>query len=305
MKRQIDYSIYLVTDQSLMSTSTLCDAVEQAIRGGCTLVQLREKDMSSIDFYKTAVELRRLTNKYNIPLIINDRIDIALAVNADGVHIGQNDIPAAAARKIIGTDMVLGVSAGSVAEALQAVADGADCLGIGAMFPTGTKEDAQIVTMDELRRIREIVSIPIVVIGGINKDNAADFKAASVDGLAVVSAIISQPDISAATKELKQIFCGSSFNGAIFGLDGTVLDSMDVWERIDIAFLEKRGFTVPEDYVVKICSMSFAEAAVYTADLFSLTEKPEDIINEWNNMAIDEYSHRVGMKPFVLDYLTL
>ena len=205
MKKQIDYSIYLVTDQSLMSTDTLTEAVEQAIIGGCTLVQLREKDLSSLDFYNVAVELRQLTDKHNIPLIVNDRIDIALAVGADGVHIGQSDIPAAVARKIIGDDMVLGVSAGSVAEALQAVADGADCLGIGAMFPTGTKEDAKIVSMEEMRRIREAVSIPIVVIGGINKDNAADFKAAGVDGLAVVSAILSQPDITAATKELKRI----------------------------------------------------------------------------------------------------
>ena len=303
MKRQIDYSIYLVTDQSLMSTDTLIEAAEQAILGGCTLIQLREKELSSLDFYKIAVELRNLTNEYDIPLIINDRIDIALAVGADGVHIGQSDIPAAVARKIIGDNMVLGVSAGSVEEALQAVADGADCLGIGAMFPTGTKEDAEIVTMEELCRIREAVSIPIVVIGGINKTNAADFKAAGVDGLAVVSAIISQPNITAATKELKQIFDDSGFKGAIFDLDGTVLDSMDVWERIDITFLEKRGFTVPEDYIAKISSMSFAESAVYTAKLFELKEKPEDIIEEWNSMAIDEYSHRVKMKPHALEYL--
>ena len=206
-KRQIDYRIYLVTDQSLMRTSTLAEAVEQAILGGCTVVQLREKDMSSRNFYETAVGLRQLTKKHDIPLIINDRIDIALAVGADGVHIGQSDIPAAIARRIIGEDMALGVSAGSVEEALQAVADGADCLGIGAMFPTGTKEDAHIVTMDELRRIREAVSVPVVVIGGINRGNAAVFKAAGVDGLAVVSDIIAQPDITAATKELKQIFC--------------------------------------------------------------------------------------------------
>jgi len=303
MKRQIDYSIYLVTDQSLMSTDTLIEAAEQAILGGCTLIQLREKELSSLDFYEIAVELRNLTNEYDMPLIINDRIDIALAVGADGVHIGQSDVPAAVARKIIGDNMVLGVSASSVEESLQAVADGADCLGIGAMFSTDTKEDAKIVTMEELCCIREAVSIPIVVIGGINKDNAADFKAVGVDGLAVVSAIISQPNITAATKELKQIFDGSGFKGAIFDLDGTVLDSMDVWERIDIAFLEKRGFTVPEDYITEISSMSFAEAAVYTVELFGLKESPENIIEEWNSMAIDEYSHRVKMKPYALEYL--
>jgi len=206
MKRQIDYSIYLVTDQSLMSTDTLIEAVRQAIIGGCTLVQLREKELSSLDFYKAAAKLRHLTNQYGVPLIINDRIDIALAVGADGVHIGQSDIPAAIARKIIGDDMVLGVSARSVGEAVQAIQDGADCLGVGAMFSTATKEDAEIVTMEDLQRIREAVNVPIVVIGGINKSNAAIFKAAGVNGLAVVSAIISQKDIEAATKELKEIW---------------------------------------------------------------------------------------------------
>ena len=205
MKKKIDYSIYLVTDQNLMSTNTLYEAVEQAIIGGCTVVQLREKELSSLDFYNVASEIRTLTNKYDIPLIINDRIDIALAVGANGVHVGQEDIPVAVARKILGTDMELGVSVRNVDEALQAVKDGANCLGVGAMCLTATKEDAALVTMDELRRIRQAVKIPIVVIGGINKENAASFKTAGADGLAVVSAIISQKDIAMATRELKLI----------------------------------------------------------------------------------------------------
>ena len=304
MKRKVDYSIYLVTDQSLMSTDTLLEAVEQAILGGCTLVQLREKELSSLEFYKIAIELRELTDQYDIPLIINDRIDIALAIGADGVHIGQSDIPAVVARKIIGDNMVLGVSVRSVKEAKQAIRDGADCLGVGAIFATATKEEAEIVTMEELRRIREITKIPIVVIGGINKNNASSFKALGVDGLAVVSAIISQKDIIAATKKLKQIWNNTLiFKGAIFDLDGTILDSMDVWERIDIEFLLKRGFAIPQDYIVKISSMSFLEAAVYTAKLFDLKESIEDIIAEWNSMARDEYSYRVGLKPYVLEYL--
>ena len=206
MKRKIDYSIYLVTDQNLMSTNTLCEAVEQAIVGGCSVVQLREKELSSLDFYNVAIKLRELTNRYKIPLIINDRIDIALAVKADGVHVGQSDMPAVVAREIIGSDMELGVSVRTVDEALQAVADGATCLGVGAMFSTATKDDAVLVTMEELQNIRKAVDVPIVVIGGISKDNAASFKAAGVDGLAVVSAIISQNDIVSATQELKQIW---------------------------------------------------------------------------------------------------
>ena len=304
MKRKIDYSIYLVTDQSLMSTNTLTEAVEQAILGGCTLVQLREKELSSLEFYQTAIEIRRLTNQYNIPLIINDRIDIALAVGADGVHIGQSDIPATVARRIIGDDLVLGVSVHSAEEAVQAIRDGADCLGVGAMFATATKEDAKMVTMAELRRIRAAVDVPIVVIGGINKKNALSFKRSGADGIAVVSAILSQEDITVATEELTQLWnTPSAFKGAIFDLDGTLLDSMDVWERIDIAFLAKHGLAVPEGYMVKICTMSFAEAAAYTVARFNLPEKPEEIVEEWNRMAIDEYSHRVTLKSHALAYL--
>ena len=304
MKKQIDYSIYLVTDQGLMSTRTLAEAVEQAILGGCTVVQLREKDLSSFDFYATAAELRQLTSLHGIPLIINDRIDIALAVKADGVHIGQSDIPAAVARQIIGDDMELGVSVHSVEEALQAVRDGANCLGVGAMLATATKQDAIVVTQDELERIRAAVDVPIVVIGGIGLGNAAEFKACGVDGLAVVSAIIAQEDITAATRELKRRWSAAPhFKGAIFDLDGTVLNSMDVWERIDVEFLTKRGLSVPEDYIVKLCAMSFEEAAAYTAERFNLTERTEDIIAEWNAMAIDEYSNRVDLKPHALEYL--
>ncbi|ALB44359.1 thiamine-phosphate synthase [Clostridium beijerinckii] len=206
MKPKIDYSIYLVTDRDLMSTETLEEAVEKAIIGGCTLIQLREKDCSSLDFYNTAVRVKEITDKHNIPLIINDRVDIALAVDAAGVHVGQSDIPAAIVRKVIGNDKILGVSTGSVNEALEAEKNGADYLGVGAMYSTGTKKDADSTSMDELRKIRENVSIPIVVIGGINKDRVKDFKGIGIDGLAIVSAIIAKEDITTAAKELKNEF---------------------------------------------------------------------------------------------------
>ncbi|MZK52418.1 thiamine phosphate synthase [Clostridium beijerinckii] len=206
MKPKIDYSIYLVTDRDLMSTETLEEAVEKAIIGGCTLIQLREKDCSSLDFYNTAVRVKEITDKHNIPLIINDRVDIALAVDAAGVHVGQSDIPAAIVRKVIGNDKILGVSTGSVNEALEAEKNGADYLGVGAMYSTGTKKDADSTSMDELRKIRENVSIAIVVIGGINKDRVKDFKGIGIDGLAIVSAIIAKEDITTAAKELKNEF---------------------------------------------------------------------------------------------------
>jgi thiamine-phosphate pyrophosphorylase len=152
------------------------------------------------------VRVKEITDKHNIPLIINDRVDIALAVDAAGVHVGQSDIPAAIVRKVIGNDKILGVSTGSVNEALEAEKNGADYLGVGAMYSTGTKKDADSTSMNELRKIRENVSIPIVVIGGINKDRVKDFKGIGIDGLAIVSAIIAKEDITTAAKELKNEF---------------------------------------------------------------------------------------------------
>ena len=203
-----DYSLYLVTDRMFMSTKTLGEAVEQAIIGGCTVVQLREKEISSLDFYALAVEIKKITDSYGRPLIINDRIDIAVAVGAAGVHIGQKDIPADIARKVIGKDMLLGVSAVSAAEAVNAAKAGADYLGVGAMFPTGTKPDAGFVSMEELGRIRKAVDIPIVVIGGISRENAMLFQPMGIDGLAVVSAVIAQPNIKKSAADLKSLFFG-------------------------------------------------------------------------------------------------
>lgn len=203
-----DYSLYLVTDRMLMRTKTLGEAVEQAAIGGCTMVQLREKEILSLDFYVLASEMKKITDRYGIPLIINDRIDIAMAVGAAGVHIGQKDIPADIARKVIGKEMLLGVSAVSAAEAVNAAKAGADYLGVGAMFPTGTKPDAGFVSMEELGRIRKAVDIPIVVIGGISKENAMLFQPMGIDGLAVVSAVIAQPDIKKSAADLKSLFFG-------------------------------------------------------------------------------------------------
>ena len=187
-----------------MGAETLQEAVEQAVLGGVTMVQLREKDAEAVAFYQLAVEVKKVTEGYGIPLIINDRIDIAMAVDAAGVHVGQTDLPVNVARKILGKDKLLGVSVSSLEEAVKAEADGADYLGVGAMLPTKTKEDAAVVSLDELRRIRKAVHIPVVAIGGIRKENAALFWNCGVDGLAVVSAVIAQKDIRQAALELKQ-----------------------------------------------------------------------------------------------------
>ncbi len=212
MKHEIDYTLYLVTDREFMSANTLERAVEEAIVGGCTVIQLREKMASSLEFYRTALNIKAITDKYRVPLIINDRVDIALAVDADGIHLGQRDLPAGAVRKIISNDKIMGVSVSNFQEAVKAVADGADYLGVGAMYATDSKRDAEIVSLAELKTIRNAVDIPIVVIGGINKNTVQDFVASGIDGLAVISAVISQKDIAGAAKELITMFRGGTSN---------------------------------------------------------------------------------------------
>ena len=175
-KENLDYTLSLSTDRGLMSTDTLEKAVEEAILGGVTMVQLREKDCSSKEFYETALRIKEITDAYEVPLLINDRVDIALAVDADGVHIGQSDLPVKIARKILGKDKIIGVSARNVAQALEAEQNGADYLGVGAMYATGTKKDAKVTSREELLKIRQAVKIPIVVIGGINQKTLSNFK---------------------------------------------------------------------------------------------------------------------------------
>lgn len=206
MKNNIDYTLYLVTDRELMSTETLEEAVEDAIKGGCTLVQLREKTASSLEFYENALKVKAVTDKYNIPLIINDRVDIALAIDADGIHVGQEDLPAQTVRRIIGEGKILGVSANSVESAIKAQKDGADYIGVGAVYSTNTKTDAGVITRERLLAVRQAVTVPIVAIGGINLQNAALLKDTGINGIAVVSAIIAQEDIEAAAKGIKSEF---------------------------------------------------------------------------------------------------
>lgn len=205
MKPVIDYSIYLVTDGNCLKGRPLLACVEEALAGGVTLVQYRAKDTASSVMYKEAVQLKALCDKYKVPLIINDRLDIAQAVGAAGVHLGQEDLPCAVARQILGADYVIGVSAHNPAEAVQAVAAGADYLGCGAVFGTATKQDVAKLGLANLRAIREAVALPMVGIGGINVANYADVLATGAEGAAIVSGILAQDDITATVQRLKNI----------------------------------------------------------------------------------------------------
>lgn len=214
MKPTIDYTLYLVTDRDIMNADSIEVAVESSIQGGCTLVQLREKAASSLDFFNYAGRVKQVTDRHGVPLIINDRVDIALAVGAAGVHVGQSDLPVAEVRRLIGPDKILGASASTLDEAM-AVAVDADYLGIGAMFATNTKSEADLTFMDELRRIRAALKLPIVVIGGINLETIPLFRGTGIDGIAVVSAALAAPDIEEATRKLRLAFSGIAGAGFI------------------------------------------------------------------------------------------
>lgn len=204
-KQDIDYSLYLVTDRGLLAGRALKDCISAAVRGGATILQLREKEMSTLDFYNEALEIKELLASKNVPLIINDRLDIAMAVNAAGLHIGQEDMPAKVARRLVGPDMLLGVSVYTSEEAKKAEREGADYLGVGTMFPTSTKSDAVPVTIEELKNIKASVSIPVVAIGGINLSNAKALLETDIDGLSIISSILGKEDIYSAAKEFSKL----------------------------------------------------------------------------------------------------
>jgi len=203
--KNIDYSLYLVTDRRWLGGKSLESAVEEAIQGGATVVQLREKDISSREYLEIAKRVKEVTDRYRIPLIINDRIDIAFACDADGVHLGADDLPVPVARMLLGQGKIIGASANSLVDALSMEEQGADYLGVGAIFPTGTKTDADRVTLAELADIKAAVKIPVIAIGGIDAENASQVIKTGADGAAIVSAIMAQRDIGGAARNIANI----------------------------------------------------------------------------------------------------
>lgn len=200
-----DLILYAVTDRTWLGNMTLYEQVEEALKGGATFVQLREKELDDKAFLKEALEIKELCRQYNVPFIINDNVDIAVKVNADGIHIGQKDMEAGYARSVIGEEKILGVSAQTVEQAILAEKMGADYLGVGAVFSTGSKEDADDVTHETLKKICKAVSIPVVAIGGIGAGNILELTGSGICGVAVISAIFAADNIQKSTAELKEL----------------------------------------------------------------------------------------------------
>lgn len=199
-----DLVLYAVTDRSWLGEETLYSQVEKALKGGATFIQLREKKLDEGSFLEEAKEIQKLCRQYQVPFVINDNVDIAARIDADGVHVGQSDMEAGDVRKKLGPDKIIGVSAQTVEQALRAQEHGADYLGVGAVFPTGSKEDATEVSHETLKAICDAVDIPVIAIGGINSGNVSELRGTGICGVAVISAIFAKKDICAAAVELKK-----------------------------------------------------------------------------------------------------
>ena len=199
---QKDLTLYAITDRHWLNGQTLKSQVEKALKGGATMIQIREKDLNEKDFLLEAEELLALCRSYNVPFIVNDNVELAVKIGADGVHVGQSDMNARDVRALIGNDKILGVSTQTVEQALFAQECGADYLGVGAVFPTGSKDDAEVLDRKTLMDICKSVSIPVVAIGGITKDNVRELKGTGIAGISVISAVFAQKDIQNATAEL-------------------------------------------------------------------------------------------------------
>ncbi|HBL06140.1 MULTISPECIES: thiamine phosphate synthase [unclassified Clostridium] len=197
--------LYVVTDRSWLDGKLFTEEIEKTLQGGATLIQLREKNLFYDEFLKEGKEIKKITDKYNIPLIINDNVEIAMNIDASGVHIGQSDMDAAEVKKRIGKDKILGVTAKTVEQAIKAEKDGASYIGVGAAFSTSTKLDTRVITFETIKNICKSVTIPVVAIGGIDENNIMNLKGLGIHGVALVSSIFSKEDVLLATKQMLEL----------------------------------------------------------------------------------------------------
>jgi len=204
--KNFDTTLYFITDSTGFSEEEFLCRVEQALKGGATLLQLREKDKTTREYISLAEKVHEITKKYNVPLIIDDRIDVAMAIDAEGVHLGQSDMPVDTARRILGEDKIIGATAKTVPQALEAYRNGADNLGVGAIYPTTTKVKTVLTSVDTLKSIVKAVPIPVNAIGGLNKDNMSVLKDTGISGVCVVSAIMKADNPQKASEEIKEKF---------------------------------------------------------------------------------------------------
>jgi len=299
--------LYAVTDRAWVGKQTLYQQVESAIKGGATCVQLREKDLDEKEFLVEARAIAKLCRQYGVPFIVNDNVDIALQCGADGVHVGQEDMVASQVRKKVGDKMIVGVSVHTVEQAIKAVQNGADYLGVGAMFSTSTKTDAGVLSKQTLRDICSAVDIPVVAIGGINKRNIYQLAGTGVDGVALVSAIFSAEDIESECRllcELSKEMVGSvNIKCAIFDFDGTLFDSMFIWDNAGDVFLSSLGKKAKASLREDLRPLSLHQSACYLQKEYDLTLSVQQIMDGINKTIEHFYINEVLPKSGVIDFL--
>lgn len=283
--KQKDLLLYAVTDRRWLNGETLVSQVERAVQGGATFVQLREKTPDEAAFLEEALAVQKVCRKYGVPFVINDDVELARRIDADGVHVGQSDMEALSVRKLLGEGKIIGVSAQTVEQAVLAERHGADYLGVGAVFPTGSKDDAVEVSRETLAAICRAVSIPVIAIGGITRDNVTELAGSGICGIAVISAIFGKPDIAAAARDLKRQtrkMLGARLQGVVFDVDGTLLDSMPMWDHAASRYLEGLGVTPEPDLQQILFPMSLTKAAEYLQEHYRLPMTVAEIMEGFN-----------------------
>ena len=295
--------LYAVTDSAWVGELSLAQQVEMAIKSGATFVQLREKTLPFDEFVALAKEIKLITDQYNVPFVINDNVDVAIACDADGVHVGQSDAEVFYAREKLGADKIIGVSAQTVEQALKAQGNGADYIGVGAVFQTSTKLDADSVSHEVMKQISNAVTIPIVAIGGISKENILELTGTGIDGVAVVSAIFAQKDIATAVKELKQLVQSITLKYAIFDLDGTLIDSMSFWESVGEEYIKSKSKLPDPNIRTSLKELSLSDAAEYLRKEYHLEESTEFIIEEITAIISHAYKEQIQLKDGAMELL--
>ncbi len=303
-----DILLYGVTDSQWLEGRSLYEVVKEALDGGATTIQLREKSISDQEFLALAQQIIPLCKSYKVPLIINDNVNVAAACDCEGVHVGQGDMCLKEVRKLLGDNKIIGVSTHSVEEAITAQSDGADYIGVGAVFSTSTKGDANSVSKELLSEICSSVQIPVCAIGGISASNIQELKSTGIDGVAVVSAIFAAKDIKLVTEDMlakvKSVVVPKDYDGIIFDMDGTFIDSMAHWDNLPTSVLNKRGLTPKEDINKIFKNLSMTQAAQYYIDNYGFTESVEEIIAQVVGQIKDFYKYDAPCREGAVELFT-
>ena len=318
--------LYGITDREILkanaSYTSLYEQIEAALRGGVTCIQIRDKDINAQQSIQELMEIKQLVHQYGVPLIINDNVEIAKQIDADGVHLGQDDMSVRQARRILGADKIIGVSAHNVEEAQRAYQDGADYLGVGAVFATSTKKDAKPLSYETLLSVCEATALKVVAIGGITQHRIRELTGSKISGVALVSALFQADDVELAARSLRSsveqmlvetdrlmeiIDCISPViedkKGMIFDMDGTLLDSLPMWNELDAKYMANYGVEVDEAFHHEVATMTLIQAAAFIKEKFNIPKTAEEIMLDFQKMVCEEYAHHLKLKPLTYELL--